>query len=276
MHRLVQRQSASAGIFVLVLSLLTISGCMVGPQYVQPQTTVPAEWAGIPKEPTGQKFVVTAGDADLIRWWLQFNDPIMTALVEESLKANLDLKNAEARLRQARASRGVAVGGLWPSAGASGSYQRLHKAGASNDQDLFQTGLDALWELDFFGGHRRNLESSNAALEAATEDIRDVQVSLVAEVALNYIQLRGYQQEILIAHNNLKAQQQTAEITRKRFSVGFASALDVANADATAASTEAQIPVYETAERQTIYALSVLLARPPADLVNQLDRKSVV
>ena len=138
-------------------------------------------------------------------------------------------------------------------------------------QNLYQAGLDAVWELDLFGGRRRNVESANANIQAAIEGIRDVQVSLIAEVALNYIQLRGYQQEIVIAQNNLKAQQHTAEITHKRLNVGFASALDVANADSDVATTESQIPVFETAAQQSIYALSVLLARPPADLLEQLS-----
>jgi NodT family efflux transporter outer membrane factor (OMF) lipoprotein len=271
MNKNVRRQAASVLVSALGLAVLSISGCMVGPNYIPPQTTAPAEWAGAAKTPIGQASVATSGESDLTRWWRQFNDPTMTALVEEAVKANLDLKIAEARLRQARASRGVAVGGLWPSASASGGYQRLHKAGTSGDQDLFQAGLDAVWELDLFGGRRRNLESADAGIEAALEGIRDAQVSLVAEVALNYVQLRGYQLEIRVAQNNLKAQQRTAEITRKQFNVGFTSALDVANADSTVAMTEAQIPVYETAERQAIYALSVLLARPPADLLKELS-----
>jgi len=268
---IIQRLSASVLVTALGLTVLTLSGCMVGPNFNSAKMPVPVEWVGVEKEPTGQPSVATSGESDLTQWWLLFNDPTMTALVEESVKTNLDLKIAGARLRQARASRGVAVGGLWPSASTFGGYQRTHKAGTSGDQDLFQAGLDAVWELDLFGGRRRTLESADAGIEAAIEDIRAVQVSLVAEVALNYIQLRGNQQEIIIAQNNLVAQQRTAEITRKRFNVGFASALDVANADATVATTEAQIPVYETAERQAIYTLSVLLARPPADLLKQLS-----
>ena len=89
-------------------------------------------------------------------------------------------------------------------------------------------------------------------------------------MALNYVQLRGYQQEIVIAQNNVKAQQDTAQITRQKANAGFSSALDVANADANVATTEAQIPVFETAAKQSIYALSILLARPPADLLKQL------
>lgn len=271
-----RRHSAPALVPALCLAVLTLSGCMVGPNYIPPQTTVPAEWAGVAKAPTGQSSVATAGESNLTRWWRQFNDPTMTALVEEAVKANLDIKIAEAQLRQARASRGVAVAGLWPSAGASGGYQRVHTAGTSGDQDLFQAGLDAVWELDLFGGHRRNLESADANVQAAVENIRDVQVSLVAEVALNYIQLRGYQQEIIVTQNNLEAQQRTAEITRKQFNAGFVTALDIANADSAVATTEAQIPVYETAERQAIYALSILLARPPADLLEQLSPSGVL
>jgi len=269
-----QRRFVSVPVAVVGLAVLMVGGCMVGPNYHPPQQTVPTTWVGVAETPTGQPSVATAQPADLTQWWRQFNDPTLTALVEEAVKTNLNLRIAEARLRQARATRGVAVGGLWPAVTASGSYQRLHMAGAMPDdqqQNLYQAGLDAVWELDLFGGRRRNVESANANIQAAIENIRDVQVSLIAEVALNYIQLRGFQQEIVIAQNNLKAQQHTAEITHKRLNVGFASALDVANADSDVAMTESQIPVFETAAQQSIYALSVLLARPPADLLKQLS-----
>jgi NodT family efflux transporter outer membrane factor (OMF) lipoprotein len=218
--------------------------------------------------------MATAQPAELTQWWRQFNDPTLTALVEGAVKTNLDLRLAEARLRQARATRGVALGGLWPAVSGSGSYQREHAVGVTPDsqaQNLFQTGFDAVWELEVFGGMRRNVESAGANVQAAVEGIRDAQVSLVAEVALNYIQLRGFQQEIVVARKNLQAQQHTAEITRKLWKVGFNSALDVANADANVATTESQIPVFETEAQQSIYALSVLLARPPADLLERLS-----
>ena len=137
-------------------------------------------------------------------------------------------------------------------------------------QNFYQAGFDAAWELDVFGGQRRNIESAKANTQAAVEGIRDAQVSLVAEVALNYIQLRGYQQQIAVAQNNLKAMQNTASITRQKATAGFDCDLDIANADANVATTEAQIPVFETSARQSIYALSVLLAKPPADLLEQL------
>jgi len=269
-----RRRSVSVLVAAVGLAVLVVSGCMVGPNYHPPQTTVPTEWVGAAETPTGQPSVATAQPAQLTQWWRQFNDPTLTALVEEAVKVNLDLQLAEARLRQARATRGVAVGGLWPAVSGSGSYQREHTVGVTPDnqvQNLFQAGFDAVWELDVFGGLRRNVESAGANVQAAVEGIRDAQVSLVAEVALNYIQLRGYQQEIVVARKNLEAQQHTAEITRKLWKVGFNSALDVANADANVATTESQIPVFETSAQQSIYALSVLLARPPADLLERLS-----
>ena len=256
------------------LAVLMVSGCMVGPNYHTPQPHVPAAWTGVTEASTDRTSITTSQTADLVQWWQQFNDPTLTMLVEGALKVNLDLQLAEARLRQARATRGVAIGGLLPTFTVSGTYQRFHTAGVAtgdHSQNLYKAGLDAVWELDVFGGYRRNIESTNANIEATIEGIRDVQVSLIAEVALNYIELRGYQQEIVIAQNNLKAQQHTAEITHRLLNVGFANALDAANADANVATTESQIPVFEASAQQSIYALSVLLARPPGDLLEQLS-----
>jgi multidrug efflux system outer membrane protein len=260
-----------------MLSALLLNGCMVGPNFHPPGANVPPAWEGVPQTPAGQPSMTTSQPAELTHWWQKFNDPQLTALVEQAVNANLDLQLAEARLRQARATRGVVAGGLWPAVNSSATYQRTNATGATHaesvahNQDLFQAGLDAVWELDIFGGIRRNVESANANIQAAQAGIRDAQVSLVGEVTLNYVQLRGFQQQMVIAQNNLKAQQHTAEITRQRFAAGFVSALDVANADAQVATTASQIPVLETSARQAIYALSVLLAQPPAALLQALS-----
>lgn len=249
---------------------LLLTGCKVGPNFKAPHPEMPAGWIGTTNGPTAGATSRGGQAPELARWWTQFNDPKLTGLVEEALKTNLDLQVAQARLRQARGSRGVVAGGLWPGVNASGAYARQH-SGAAGDHDLFQAGLDAIWEVDVFGGVRRNVESANANLLAAQENLRDVQVSLAAEVALDYIQLRGFQQEIVVAQENLKAQRHTAEITRQKFAAGFVSGLDVANADAQVATTGSAIPALESGARQSIYALSVLLARPPADLVSELS-----
>jgi len=267
---------------VLAALALLVSGCLVGPDFQPPHPEAPANWEGVTKMPTKQPYVITAQPAELTQWWRQFDDPRLTGLVEEAIKANLDLQLAKARLRQARALRGVAVGGLWPTITVTSTFQRektqvVTQGGSSKVapktaqvENLYQAGFDAVWEIDLFGGVRRNLEAANANVEAAIENINDVLVTLVSEVGLNYIQLRGFQKEIVIAKNNLKAQQDTATITRQRSGVGFLSALDVANAEGNVATTEATIPVFENSAQQAIYALSVLLARPPADLLEQL------
>jgi NodT family efflux transporter outer membrane factor (OMF) lipoprotein len=240
--------------------------------------------------------MATAGPAALAAWWSIFNDPALTGLVEEALAANLDLKIAEARVRQARAAWGTAFAGLWPSVNSSASYTRSHEsppsttgttgasggAGASASKphevrtDLFQAGLDAAWELDIFGGTRRTVEAADADLQAAEENHRAVLVSLAAEVGTTYISLRGYQQQLAIARKNLASQIRTAGITRKRYEAGFANALDTANAEALAASTQSQIPLLESAVRQSIYSLSILLAREPAALEAELAPEAPV
>src|SRR5262249_50847089 len=127
------------------------------------------------------------------------------------------------------------------------------------------------WELDIFGGLRRGVEAAEADVVVAIEDRRDVLVTLTAEVALDYLDLRGFQRELVIAKENLEAQRRTADLTRRRFAGGFVSGLDVANADAQVATTESQVPLLESAIRQSIYSLSVLLGREPAALLEELS-----
>jgi NodT family efflux transporter outer membrane factor (OMF) lipoprotein len=257
--------------------ILNTTACMVGPDFHSPRSEAPPVWHGVTEAPAAQSSVPTTGPAELTQWWKQFGDPVLTQLVEDALRANLNVKLAIAGLRQARAAQGIAAAALWPSLSAFAAYQResnQHESSpASPGQalNLYQAGFDAAWELDFFGGQRRNVESAKANAQAAVEGLRDAQVSIAAEVALDYIQLRSYQQQIVVARNNLKAMQDTAEIVRQKATPGFDCELDIANADANVATMEAQIPVLETSAGQSIYALSVLLAKPPADLLEQLQ-----
>jgi NodT family efflux transporter outer membrane factor (OMF) lipoprotein len=159
----------------------------------------------------------------------------------------------------------------------TGAYSRSGSGRSSSaSNDLFRSGLDASWELDVFGGVRRSVEAADADVDFAVEDERDVRVSLAAEVALNYVDLRSFQRDIEIARGNLEAQQRSAALTRRQFNGGFVSGLDVTNADALVASTQAQIPALEASERQAIYALSVLLAREPGALVAELTQRGPV
>ncbi len=268
------------GLSVLLLLALE-AGCAVGPKYHAPQASVPGQWIGLPPASTANASVATSEAASVAEWWKSFQDPELDALVQQAVQSNLTLQQAQARVLQARAARTIAGAGLWPSLNASGANTTSRSgltASTSNPsagpgtsiRNLFQAGLDAAWELDFFGGVRRGVEAADANVQAAIEDSRDVTVTLTAEVALDYIDLRGLQQQIAIAQKNLDSQRQTAEITRKRFQVGFVSGLDTANADAQVATTDSQISVLESSAQQTIYALSVLLGREPAALLSEL------
>jgi NodT family efflux transporter outer membrane factor (OMF) lipoprotein len=248
---------------------LLIAGCAVGPDYHPPQTTMPSNWVGpapqVPPQPS-------PAVADLTRWWKGFGDPALSSLVDRAVRSNLDVRQAQSRLVQSRASRGVAAAGLGPNAGLSAGFTRTRNGGGPKlINNLYQVGLDAGWEIDVFGGVRRNVEASTADVQAAQEDLRNTLVSLTAEVALDYIDLRGFQQEIVIAQENLKAQRHTADLTRAKQRGGLVGALDVANADALVATTAAQIPVLRTSARQTIYSLSLLLGREPGALLKELS-----
>jgi len=260
---------------ILGAPALLLAGCAVGPDYhpTKTETAMPAGWDGTTVAAPAQPSVATTEAARIGEWWGVLNDPKLTQLVTEALKANLDLRTAISALREARATRTVTASGFWPSVNGTGSYTRS-AAGAGSAgvaSDLFRTGLDATWELDIFGGVRRGIESADADIEAANWNVRDVLITVAAEVATDYADLRAYQQRIQIANDNLKEQKNTAELTRQKYNSGLGTNLDVANSDALVATTEATIPPLETGERQTIYALSVLLARPPAALKEELS-----
>lgn len=234
---------------------------------------MPPQWAGPTSQPASQPAAPALSPADqgLVDWWKSFSDPMLSSLVARAIQANLDLQLAEARIRQARASRNVAFAALGPAASVNSSYLRSRAAGSGRTGNQFDLGLDASWEIDIFGGLRRNLEAANADIEAAVYDRGNVLVTLAAEVALGYIDLRAFHARIAIAQENLATQKHTAELTRQRFQGGFVSALDVANADAQVATTASQVPLLESAAQQTIYSLSVLLALEPASLTRELS-----
>jgi NodT family efflux transporter outer membrane factor (OMF) lipoprotein len=247
-------------------AVLFCTGCMVGPDYRPPQYPVPTVWNS----------TTATQPVAITNWWTKFNDAQLNLLIARALATNLDLKIAESNVRQARAARGIAASGFWPSADASGQYRRQSTGGdVPVTSDLYQAGLDASWEIDIFGGVRRGIEAADADVLASLENRRAVLVSVVAEVALNYLNLRGYQQRIAIAQSNIVAQERSAELTRQRFPA-FASKLDVVNAEAQVATTRAAIPVLEAAARQTLFAISLLLAREPAALTVELETAALL
>ncbi len=266
--------------------LIMVMGCAVGPDYQRPETKVPEAWNGQEVVTPDHPSKTVTNPVALVEWWGAFQDPTLSSLVEMAIRANLDLRLAVARIRQARASMGVAGAPLFPEVDASALYQRSQGssevggggavATVGGLRNLWQAGLDATWEVDIFGGTRRNLEAAGADLQAAVEDRRDVLVTLVGDVGTNYINLRGFQQQIEIARRNLEAQKHTADITQKRHDAGFVGGLDVATARAQIATTAATIPVFESSARAAIYSLGVLLGREPAALEKDLIRATPI
>jgi outer membrane protein, multidrug efflux system len=262
-------------------------GCTVGPNYQRPDLAVPSGWQ------EGQQSGIDAKSAELTRWWTKFNDSLLDSLVERAVKSNLDLRLAEARIREARASRVVAASGAWPTLDVSGSYTRNHASenaigapaqgavvapsgGVNLDQNLYRTGFDANWEIDVFGGVRRSVEAADATIDATVEDRRDVLVTLLGEVAKNYIDLRGFQRRLTVARANLKTQQDTLELTQVRFQAGLASDLDVAQQEAQVNTTAAQIPTLESSLKQAAYALDLLLGLQPGALWDELAKETEI
>ncbi|HEX2279276.1 MAG TPA: efflux transporter outer membrane subunit [Candidatus Tectomicrobia bacterium] len=274
-----------------VLLLVGVVGCSVGPNYRVPDMRVPATW-GEASQPG-----VTAQPLQVTQWWRAFNDPVLDALVERAVGANIDLRQARARVREARALRGVAGADLWPTVGASGAYTRSRRSenlpaaqtgmadGTSApggvpstplEGDLFQVGFDTSWEIDLFGGVRRSIEAAGADLDASVEDLRDVLVTLLAEVTRNYVEVRGFQRRIAIARHNIRAQQETLELTQARFEAGLTSQLDVVQAASQLATTQAQVPALEVPLKQGIHRLGVLLGLAPGALWPELSREAPI
>lgn len=274
-----------AGFFLLIFS------CSVGPDYQAPKSVMPPAWLeGWNIGNVG----IDARPAELARWWTEFNDPLLNFLVERAAQSNLDIFVAQARIREARAVLGVTEAGVWPSVNVSGSYTRSRtsensfvsgsQSGAGSsfsspnnlEHDLFKSGFDAGWEIDIFGAARRRIEAAGASVDAALEDRRGVVVTLLGDVAKNYIDLRGLQRRLSVARANVRAQQETWRLTKVRFDAGLANGLEVAQADGQAQSTTAQIPLLEAALKQTVYRLDLLLGGRPGLLWNEVAQDAPI
>ncbi|MBC7993155.1 MAG: TolC family protein, partial [Rhizobacter sp.] len=226
-----------------------------------PEVAVPAQWSqAAPSTPA----------SSLAGWWQRFNDALLSQLVTQSLQANTTVRSAQAALTQARALRDVSSANLGPNVGASASAQRS-KSGDNPAGNNFRAGFDASWEPDIFGGKRAGLSASEATAQASQATLADTQVSVAAEVAVAYLQLRGQQARLAIARSNLASQQETLQITDWRVQAGLTTSLELSQARTNTEQTLAQIPVLETSVAQTRHALAVLTGQPPSALNAVLD-----
>lgn len=239
---------------------LGLSGCASGAPEAsaRPEMAVPAAWTSAAASPAGAPH-------PLVRWWEKFNDPQLVTLVSQALQANTSVRSAQSALQQARALSDVSAANRYPRVDASGSAQRS-QSGSNDAVDTFQAGFDASWELDVFGAKRSARQASAADASAAEATLADVQVSIAAEVAVSYIELRGLQARLAIARTNLGNQIETQQITAWRTQSGLASSLDLEQATAASAQTRAAIPALEAAAATAQHRLAVLTGQAPGAL----------
>jgi len=264
----------------LVALALLFSGCaMVGPNYVRPEAPVEREW--IAKDDPKIK----SEPADFSTWWKVFDDPALDSLIETAYQQNLPLRIAGIRILEARAQLGIAVGGQYPQLQqALGSYTRVNVSeNAANTTPILDfaygeinMGFDAVWELDLWGKFRRAVESGIGNLEASIANYDDILVSLTAEVARTYLVIRTLEARLEVARENVRIQKRSLEIAEARFEGGEVSELDIQQARALLADTQALIPRLEASLRQAKNALAILLGTLPADIDGTLGGPKVI
>lgn len=276
---------------IALMALPLVAGCATMPEYKKPELPLRDTW-NVPVEGG-----VNPGDADIAQWWAQLNDPGLNKLIDEALNVNLDLKIARARLREARANRQAIAPDRLPQVNASASFTRSRQSqntafgggdfgggaagalmGASGGgggfqqptTNLFEAGFDARWELDIFGGVAKELEAADADIQAAEEALRNTRSVLVSEVAREYLEVRAAQRRLAVARDNITAQSDSVSIATSRFDAGLSSELDVKQAEAQLAATEATVPALEAAITAGILRLGILTRRNGAELIAEL------
>jgi len=256
---------------------LILSGCVsVGPNYTKVEPDAPIKWH---TELAGGLTTKDFQPETLACWWAALNEPELESLVERAVKGNLDLKNACARIREARALRGISRAGLFPTLDAGGSAIRSRSSensGTGKEIKLYSAGFDAGWELDIFGGTRRAIEAAQADLEATQEDLHDVLVSLLAEVAMNYVEVRTYQTRLAVTEANIKSQEETYELNRSRYHAGIIDDLAVQQSLYNLENTRSHIPTLQTGLAAAKNRLAVLLGKKPGEVHQELAEKKPI
>ncbi len=251
----------------ILFSVSLVACAPVGPDYHPPTTSIPSQWQELSPDISPRANLQTG------QWWTLFHDTTLDSLVARAAISNNNLKVAEARIREARAQRIIAAATGSIAAGATSTHSRRSEnaSSSSGNQNLFQLGFDADWELDIFGGVRRATEVADANLAASNEDLRDVLVSLQAEVVRTYVELRGGQMRLLTTWSTIASQQKTVDLVKGRFEVGLGNELDLVQARTQLSLIKSQIPSLENSVRQSMHRLALLLGQPPGDLISELS-----
>jgi NodT family efflux transporter outer membrane factor (OMF) lipoprotein len=260
------------GSTALVLVSGLLAGCAVGPDYHRPDIAMPAQFQGQPA------VAARAVDdpVDLVSWWRGFNDPVMTDLVSQALRDNLDVAQAVARVTQSRASLRAATAALLPSGQVSGQAAHAHQSletpegrvlssAPSFDRDgqLYEADIGASWEIDLFGGLRRGREAAQAEYQASRAGIAAARIAVAAQTADTYVTIRGLQARIAIAQAQVETQRQLVATIRLQYEKGVAAELQLRQAEGALAQVEASVPVLNAALDSAMNALDVLLGTQP-------------
>jgi len=255
----------------VLLLTLALSGCAaVGPDYHKPEIATPDAWS---ESIAGQMDADT--QASLQIWWTVFNDPVLDDLIKRAHSANLELKIAVSRISASRAVLANRQGGRLPvitgvgGAGIEHPSESESVPGGENNVESYGLGLDLSWEIDVFGRVRRSIEAAGANYQASVEDYRDVMVSLYADVALAYIDIRSLQQRILSAQANARSMTESLQLAEDRYDAGIVSRLDVVQGQANLEVTQASIPLLQIALEQAINRLAVLLGQDAGSLQSE-------
>jgi len=255
-----------------MISAVLLAACAVGPDYHRPEVATSDQFVGTDAAQFSTQDVER-------EFWKQFNDEQLNDLIERALVANHDIRIATSRLREARALRGQAKLDLAPTVTASSGYTKARASdrqlgplqNVDREQDFYDSGFDAFWELDFFGRVRRGVEASTAQLQSAEASVYATQVSVTAEVARNYFELRGAQEQLEVARRNAENQGETVRITTARLDAGRGTQLDASRAQAQLSATLATIPDLEAGVTRSMLRLGVLTGQQPESVVPQLS-----
>ncbi len=275
------RLIGTVGVPTLLALCGGFAGCRsAGPDYAPPRTVTPDAFAGTGD--TAGEGVSSIGQpltgGELATWWSRFQDPVLDGLMQRAVTKNNDLRVAMERINEARALRGVARSAELPSVDAQGSVSRSRNSNTlgqgfpTGDQNHFEAGLDASWEVDVWGAVRRGVEAADADLGAAEESRNAVMVTVTAEVARNYIELRQAQARQEIVDRGIATQRDTVDLVRTRLNAGIGTQLELAQAQAQLAARESLRPVLVIAERAAMNRLAVLLGEYPGQLQGELKQ----
>jgi multidrug efflux system outer membrane protein len=245
-----------------------LSGCAVRTAHKTPVPALPEAYSA-----AEQVSRVRQDNVDLAKWWREFDDPVLNSLVDRAITGNFDLRLAQDRVRESRATRSyTSANRRLPDTGMSGGFSER----SSSSSGLFQTGFDTSYELDLFGGAGASVKAATADAQATEENLNNTLVTVVAETARNYLELRESQERLALSQQTLKAQEEALRLAEIRLGAGLTSNFDTTRARAQAESTKAGIPVLEAQVQRTINAIALLLGSQPAAVQAELATAGVL